>query len=86
MEVGGKTKITLTRWPQYTDDAHVLLKSDELLTICEPSAEVRQAYLKKMKLTEEDLKPKPVRTVLQEEEQIPELPEDDYEPQYVEEA
>ena len=86
MEVSGKTKITLTRWPQYTDDAHVLLKSDELLTICEPSAEVRQAYLKKMKLTDADLLPKPQRTVLQEEEQIPELPEDEYEPEYVEEA
>ena len=84
--VSGKTKLTLTRWPDYTNDSHVLLKSDALLTICEPSDEVRQAYLKKMKLTEEDLMPKPQRTILQEEEQIPELPEDEYEPQYVEET
>ena len=84
--VGGKTKLTLTPWPDYTNDQHILLKSEALLTICEPSDEVRQAYLKKMKLTEEDLKPKPVRTILQEEEQVPELPEDDYEPQYVEES
>ena len=84
--VSGKTKLTLTPWPDYTNDQHILLKSEALLTICEPSAEVRQAYLKKMKLTEEDLKPKPVRTILQEEEQVPELPEDEYEPQYVEEA
>ena len=84
--VSGKTKLTLTPWPDYTNDVHILLKSDELLTICEPSDEVRQAYLKKMKLTEEDLKPKPTRTILQEEEQVPELPEDDYEPEYVEEA
>ena len=84
--VSGKTKLTLTPWPDYTNDQHILLKSEALLTICEPSDEVRQAYLKKMKLTEEDLKPKPVRTILQEEEQVPELPEDDYEPQYVEEA
>ena len=84
--VSGKTKLTLTPWPEYTNDQHILLKSEALLTICEPSDEVRQAYLKKMKLTEEDLKPKPVRTILQEEEQVPELPEDDYEPQYVEEA
>ena len=37
-------------------------------------------------LEQEDLKPKPTRTILQEEEQVPELPEDDYEPEYVEEA
>ena len=84
--VGGKTKLTLTPWPDHTNDQHILLKSEALLTICEPSEEVRHAYLKKMKLTEEDLKPKPTRTILQEEEQIPELPEDDYEPQYVEET
>ena len=86
MVVGGKTKLTLTPWPEHTDDQHILLKSDALLTICEPTAAVRQAYLKKMKLTEQDLMPKPQRTILQEEEQIPELPEDDYEPQYVEET
>lgn len=84
--VGGKTKLTLTPWPDYTNDQHILLKSEALLTICEPSEEVRQAYLKKMKLTEEDLKPKPTRTILQEEETIPELPEDEYEPTYVEET
>ena len=86
MVVGGKTKPTLTPWPEHTDDQHILLKSEALLTICEPSASIRQAYLKKMKLTEQDLMPKPQRTILQEEEQIPELPEDEYEPQYVEET
>lgn len=86
MVVGGKTKPTLTPWPEHTDDQHILLKSEALLTICEPTASIRQAYLKKMKLTEQDLMPKPQRTILQEEEQIPELPEDDYEPQYVEET
>lgn len=84
--VSGKTKIVLTPWPDYTDDKHILLKSDALLTICEPTEEVRRAYLKKMKLTEEDLMPKPQRVMLSEEEQVPELPEDDYEPEYVEEA
>ena len=86
MVLGGKTKPTLTPWPEHTDDQHILLKSEALLTICEPSASIRQAYLKKMKLTEQDLMPKPQRTILQEEEQIPELPEDEYEPQYVEET
>lgn len=87
--VAGKTKLTLTPWPEYTNDQHILLKSDALLTICEPSDEVRKAYLKKMKLTDADLLPKPQRVILSEEEQVPEvpeLPEDEYEPQYVEEA
>ena len=84
--VSGKTKIVLTPWPEYTDDQHILLKSDALLTVCEPSEAVRTAYLKKMKLTEEDLKPKPTRVILSEEEQVPELPEDEYEPTYVEET
>ena len=35
--VGGKSKVTLTRWPAHTDDVHILLKSDSLLTICEPT-------------------------------------------------
>ena len=84
--VSGKTKIVLTPWPEYTADKHILLKSDALLTICEPSADVRKAYLKKMNLTEQDLLPKPQRVILSEEEQIPELPEDEYEPTYVEET
>ena len=84
--VSGKTKIVLTPWPEYTDDQHILLKSDALLTICEPSEAVRNAYLKKMNLTEQDLLPKPQRVILSEEEQVPELPEDEYEPPYVEEA
>ena len=87
--VSGKTKITLTPWPDYTNDQHILLKSDALLTICEPSEAVRKAYLKKMKLTDADLLPKPQRVILSEEEQVPdvpELPEDEYEPHYVEET
>jgi hypothetical protein len=84
--VTGKSKIVLTPWPEYTSDQHILLKSEALLTICEPTDEIRKAYLKKMKLTEEDLMPKPNRVILSEEEQVPELPEDEYEPTYVEEA
>lgn len=83
--IGGKTKLTLTRWPEHTPDEHVLLHSDSLLTICEPSEELKEAFMKKTGLTEEDLMPKPVRTILQEEEQAPQF-EDEYEPEYVEET
>ena len=84
--ISGSSKITLTPWPPHSKDTHVLLRSEELLTVCEPSDQLKEAYMKKTGLTEEDLKPKPQRVILSEEEQIPELPEDEYEPQYVEET
>ena len=85
MVISGTTKLTLKPWPTYTKDEDVLLKSDALLTVCEPSDALLDAYAKKMKLTTEDLMPKPQRVILSEEEQIPELPEDEYEPEYIEE-
>ena len=78
------TLVSLTEQLDYEPSVHML--SPHVVTICEPSAAVRKAYLKKMNLTEQDLLPKPQRVILSEEEQVPELPEDDYEPQYVEEA
>lgn len=83
--VSGKTKLTLTRWPENTEDDHILLHSDNLLTVCEPTKALRQAYMTKTKLTEADLKPKPERVILNEEETLPPPPEDEYEPRYVEE-
>ena len=84
--VSGTTKIVLKTWPSYTKDEDILLKSEALLTVCEPSDQLLDAYLKKMKLTKEDLKPKPQRVILSEEETLPEfVSEDDYEPEYVEE-
>ena len=61
--VSGKTKLSLQRWPDHTDDEHVLLSSDNLLTVCEPSPKVRALYLEKVGLTEEDLKPIYTNTV-----------------------
>ena len=84
--VSGKTKLTLTRWPEHTQDDHILLHSENLLTVCEPTETLRNAYMTKAKLTEADLKPKPQRVILNEEEQLPPQPlEDEYEPRYVEE-
>lgn len=87
MVVSGKTKLSLQKWPDYTDDEHVLITSDNLLTVCEPTQAVRDAYLKKTGLTEDDLKPKePERIQLNESETVPEQEDwiDDYEPTYVE--
>lgn len=83
MLVSGKTKLSLTRWPEYTEDEHVLLHSDALLTVCEPSQAVRKAYLKKTGLTEEDLAPPVEPDTLDDDETVPEG--DEYEPRYIEE-
>ena len=82
--VSGKTKLTLTKWPDYTDDEHVLITSDNLLTVCEPTTAVRESYLKKVGMTEEDLKPKEEpKVLLNEEDTVPEDEWiDDYEPPY----
>ena len=88
MVVQGKQKLSLLRWPDHTEDEHVLITSDNLLTVCEPSPAVRAAYLKKVGLTEEDLKPKEEdKVLLNEDENVPAVPEwiDDYEPSYSEE-
>ena len=87
-ELTGKTKITLTPWPPHTDETNILLHGDSLLTVIEPTADIASQYLKKIGKTMEDLQPKDNRVLLNEEENVPDLPpvpEDEYEPQYIEE-
>ena len=86
--VGGKTKVTLTRWPSHTDDEHILINSGSLLTMCDPTQDLLDKYLVKINKTMEDFEPKDDRVMLTEGEQVPgPLPDepDDYEPRYVEE-
>ena len=63
----------------------MLLHSDSLLTVCEPSIPVRDAYLSKIGKKVEDLVDdeleKPV--LLNEDESVPQG--EDYEPRYIEE-
>ena len=89
--VGGKTKVSLTSWPAHAADQHILLHSDSLLTVCEPSPTVKELYLKKIGKTLEDFAPKePERVLLNEDEQVPGGTYDDfqddhgYEPMYQE--
>jgi len=93
--VSGTTKLTLKRWPVHVKDEHILLRSDDLLTVCEPSEALVQAYIKKFKLKPEDLTSDPEPVMLNEEQQVMSqdptgiegVPEfDDYEPRYVEDA
>ena len=85
-EVGGKTKLTLSPWPPYTDEKDILLTSDNLLTVVEPQVKLRDEYLKKIGKTLEEVTPKePDKMLLSEEENVPEYVNEDYEPLYVEE-
>ena len=81
--VGGKTKVTLTKWPDYTDDVHILLKSESLLTVCEPTEEIVKMYLKKVGKTEKDLTTPSQPVILTEDENLLDS-DDDYEPRYQE--
>ena len=91
MVVSGTSKVILTPWPKYTDEKHILINSNSLLTDLEPNEKVRDAYLAKIGKTLEDFTPKPQPELLQEDEQLPtgqfEDYEDDhgYEPRYQEE-
>ena len=80
--ISGKAKVILTPWPSYTDDEHVLLQSDTLLTICEPTDKIRDAYLNKVGDKLEELT-KPSEPVMLNEDSLEQA--DEYEPRYIEE-
>ena len=82
MLVTGKTNLSLQKWPEYTDDKHVLLQSDTLLTVCEPNDKLTQSYIKKVGITKESLTTPDKRVTLTEDTNDT---EDEYEPRYIEE-
>ena len=85
--VSGSTKPTLSVWPKYSEDGHILLHSDTLLTVCAPKPDIRNAYMKKVGITEEQLKASQKPVILNEDNQ--DWVDDDnqeYEPRYVEES
>ena len=85
-EVSGKTKLTLTSWPPYSNEKDILMSSDSLLTVVEPDDIIRDTYLKKIGKTLEDIQPKDDKVLLNEGEEVPEVPdyseEEPYEPFY----
>lgn len=83
MVVSGKTKLSLQPWPDYTEEKHILLNTDSLLTVAEPCPKLRELYLSKIGLTEDDLKKDPPKELLTEGEELPDY-DDDYEPRYEE--
>ena len=89
MVISGTTNVVLKQWPPYTDDKDVLLRSEDLLTVCDPTDKVLNAYMKKCGIKAKDLNAAPKQVILNEEQQPPLYPEEDledeYEPRYVEE-
>lgn len=86
MSVSGDKNVVLTPWPKYTDDVDILLRSEDLLTVCEPSEKVLESYMKKCNIKASDLNSTPKQVMLNEEAPQPTYEEDldDYEPHYVE--
>ena len=85
MTFSGTTKVTLKAWPQGTSDRHILLRSEDLLTVCEVEEKLLTAYLKK---TGKTLTEEPVAATMDE---VPEvhnfdlMDDEEYEPRYIEE-
>ena len=77
--ISGKTKLSLEPWPEYTNDDHILLTSEMLVTVCEPTEKVIELYTKKV---EKPPEPPVQDPVLLNEDSIPE--DDEYEPRYIE--
>ena len=82
--VSGKTKVTLSLWPLYSSDEHILLNSEALLTVATPLPEIRAAYLKKIGKTEADLIEAAKPVILNEDNQDWVDDPEEYEPRYVE--
>ena len=77
--ISGKTKVVFTSWPEHSEDSHVLLNSERLLTVCTPTQDVLDKYTAKVGKPPLNKKPKPV--ILNEQSEVP----DEYEPDYIEE-
>ena len=93
-EVTGKTKTILSSWPPFTADEHILLHSDDILTVCAPTEQITKQYLTKSGFTMDDFTPpdveEPIPELLTEEDNILSpidsgtFGDDEYEPRYVE--
>lgn len=90
MTFSGSTKLSLKAWPEQAGDTHVLLRSEDLLTVCEPSEALLAAYLKKTGKTLTDTpeggKIEPEAEPTQPQYDLPPLDEDEYEPMYMEDS
>jgi len=86
MTFSGSSKLTLKAWPEHSGDVHILLRSEDLLTVCEPSEALLAAYLKKTgKVLTEETKEVTIENEAPTPPQYDDLlADDEYEPRYVE--
>lgn len=88
MTFSGTSKYTLKAWPQGTGDRHILLRSEDLLTVCEVEEKLLAAYLKKTGKKDEPSTAEAVDATIDE---VPEvhnfdlMDDEEYEPRYIEE-
>jgi len=83
-QVSGSSRLTLKRWPSYTNDTDILLHSEALLTVCEANQSLLDLYVKKVGVTPKELTKTPEPVMLSEDNQE-DLLDDEYEPRYIEE-
>ena len=84
--ISGTAKLSLSQFPKHTEDEHILIHSDSMLTMVEPTDDLAEAYAKKLGTTLETLKTPPKRAILTEEQAGP-IIDDEYEerePRYTE--
>jgi len=87
MTFSGTTKVTLKAWPEHSGESHILLRSEDLLTVCEPSEALLKAYLKKTgKVLTKESKEVTIENEAPTPPEYGDMPSDDdeYEPHYIE--
>ena len=85
--ISGSAKLSFSQFPKYTEEEHILVHSDSVLTMVEPTEALAEAYAKKLGTTLETLKTPPKRVILNEEDNphpILDGTDDEYEPRYTE--
>jgi hypothetical protein len=75
-QVTGMSPFELETWPKYTDEEDILLHTEAIKTICEPTASLLEQYLQKIGKTLEEIESQERRLLT--EEDLEELAEGDY--------
>lgn len=75
-QVDGYAPFRLTTWPKYTNEEDILLHTEAIKTLCEPTPELLEKYLETIGKTLEEIEAQTPRLLT--EEDLEELAEKDY--------
>lgn len=75
-QVTGMSPFELERWPRYTDEEDILLHTEVIKTLCEPTESLVEQYLQKVGMTREEIESQEKKFLT--EEDLEELAEKDY--------